>query len=182
VAMHEPLANLRPYVVLQFKEPTQSDVWRAMYAILGRYGDIGKIIVAVDEDIDPKDPESVNWALCYRMQPDTDVEIVKGRHNSSKWRILIPEEHRRKPTLSSMLMNATLKTKLPPISLPARQYMENAREIWEELGLPPLTPRMPWYGYSLGDWSEELADEAELAVKGEYFKTGEKVAGQRKRV
>lgn len=182
VAMHEPLANLRPYVVIQFKQPEQADVWRAMYAILGRYGDIGKIIVAVDEDIDPKDPESVNWALCYRMQPDTDVEVVQGRRNSSKWKILIPEEHRNKPTLSALLMNATLKTALPPISLPAREYMERARAIWEELDLPPLTPRTPWYGYSLGQWPDELAQEAELAVKGDYYKTGQKVAGQREKV
>lgn len=182
VAMHEPLANLRPYIVIQFKAPDQSDVWRAMYAVLGRYGDIGKIIVAVDEDIDPKDPESVNWALCYRMQADTDVEIVQGRRNSSKWKILIPGEHRNKPTLSALLLNATLKTALPPISLPAREYMENARAIWDELGLPRLKPRSPWYGYSLGEWPDELAQEAELAVKGEYFKTGEKISAQRKKI
>lgn len=182
VAMHEPLANLRPYIVIQFKQPDQSDVWRAMYAILGRYGDIGKIIVAVDEDIDPKDPESVNWALCYRMQPDTDVEIVQGRRNSSKWKILIPDEHRKKPTLSSLLINATLKTALPPISLPSREYMENARTIWEDLGLHPLTPRKPWHGYSLGEWPEELAEEAQLAAQGDYFKTGGKIAAQRTEV
>lgn len=182
VAMHEPLANLRPYIVIQFRQPDQSDVWRAMYAVLGRYGDIGKVIVAVDEDIDPKDPESVNWAICYRMQPDTDVEIMQGRRNSSKWKILIPQEHRNKPTLSALLMNATLKTTLPPISLPAREYMENARKIWEELGLPPLKPRKPWYGYSLGEWPPELAEEAELAVRSEYFETGEKIATQRESI
>lgn len=182
VGMLEPLANLRPYVVIQFKDPDQSDVWRAMYAVLGRYGDIGKVIVAVDEDIDPKDPESINWAISYRMQPDTDVEIVQGRRNSSKWRILIPEAHREKSTLSSLLMNATLKTKLPPVSLPARKYMENAKRIWDELGLPPLTPRRPWYGYSLGEWPEEMAAEADLAVRGEYYKTGEKIAREREKV
>lgn len=182
VAMHEPLVNLRPYVVIQFHEPEQSDVWRAMYALLGRYNDIGKFVIAVDDDIDPKDPESVNWALCYRMQPETDLVVVPGRHLSTKWKTLIPENIAEQETLSSVLMNATRKCPLPPISLPAKEYMERAKAIWVELGLPKLKPQKPWYGYSLGQWSAELAEEAALAVRGEYFKTGEKVAKQRKPV
>ena len=34
--------------------------------------------------------------------------------------------------------------------------MEQAKAIWEELGLPALKPEMPWYGYSLGQWPEEF--------------------------
>jgi len=49
------------------------------------------------------------------------------------------------------------------------------------LELPPLKPRMPWYGYSLGAWTEEDDEEAELAVKGDYFKTGEKQTTHRKK-
>jgi len=33
---------------------------------------------------------------------------------------------------------------------------------------------MPWYGYSLGAWTAEDEEEAEMAVRGEYFATGEK--------
>ena len=60
--------------------------------------------------------------------------------------------------------------------------MEKARKIWEEEGLPPLTPKMPWYGSSLGYWPEEIAEEAELALKGEHYKTGEKLAQNRTRL
>jgi 4-hydroxy-3-polyprenylbenzoate decarboxylase len=60
--------------------------------------------------------------------------------------------------------------------------MERARVIWEELGLAPLKPQAPWYGYSLGDWHEDLDQEAELAVRSEYFQTGEKIAKQRARL
>ena len=35
-----------------------------------------KIVIVVDDDIDPHDIDSVVWALAYRMQPDTDVEIL----------------------------------------------------------------------------------------------------------
>ncbi len=57
--------------------------------------------------------------------------------------------------------------------------MEHSKEIWEELGLPKLTPKTPWHGYSLGYWTKENEEEAELAVKGEHHQTGEKLAGKR---
>ena len=59
--------------------------------------------------------------------------------------------------------------------------MERSKQIWEELELPPLKPRMPWYGYSLGAWTEEDDEEAKLAVKGDYFKIGEKQTTHRKK-
>jgi 4-hydroxy-3-polyprenylbenzoate decarboxylase len=58
--------------------------------------------------------------------------------------------------------------------------MERAKDIWEkELKLPPLRPQSPWYGYSLGQWDEESTDEAAAALKGEYYKTGDKLAERR---
>jgi 4-hydroxy-3-polyprenylbenzoate decarboxylase len=57
--------------------------------------------------------------------------------------------------------------------------MENAKKIWEELGLPKLRPQMPWFGYSLGQWDEELDHEAELAVQGRHFEIGEKLKAER---
>ena len=58
--------------------------------------------------------------------------------------------------------------------------MENARKIWEELGLPKLKPQAPWYGYSLGEWSDDLDAAAERATRGDYFATGEAVAKRRR--
>jgi 4-hydroxy-3-polyprenylbenzoate decarboxylase len=57
--------------------------------------------------------------------------------------------------------------------------MERAREIWEELGLPHLEPQMPWYGYSLGLWSDEWEDEANLAVESRFEETAEKMGSAR---
>ena len=80
---------------------------------------------------------------------------------------------------SAVLINATRKWAYPPVSLPARQYMEGARAIWEELGLPTLRPRAPWHGYDLGDWSDRDRQEAEWAVAGEYHRSGEVARQQR---
>jgi len=57
--------------------------------------------------------------------------------------------------------------------------MENAARIWEELGLPKIVKKYPWYGYSLGQWDEELQEEADLALKGDHHITGDKLAKQK---
>jgi 4-hydroxy-3-polyprenylbenzoate decarboxylase len=78
-----------------------------------------------------------------------------------------------------MLVNAVLKEPFPPVSLPKQEFMERARKIWEELGLPPLKPESPWHGYSLGQWSDEFEEAARLAVQGDCFVTGEQNAARR---
>jgi 4-hydroxy-3-polyprenylbenzoate decarboxylase len=73
---------------------------------------------------------------------------------------------------STMLIDATLKHAMSPLALPAREYMENAQAIWKELGLPPLTIRQPWHGYSLGDWNENWDQFARNAISGQWEKNG----------
>jgi 4-hydroxy-3-polyprenylbenzoate decarboxylase len=80
---------------------------------------------------------------------------------------------------SALLIAATRKADFPPISLPKREDMERARQIWEELGLPEIQLQEPWHGYSLGLWPEELEAEARLAVQGAYDKVGERLRATR---
>jgi 4-hydroxy-3-polyprenylbenzoate decarboxylase len=58
--------------------------------------------------------------------------------------------------------------------------MEQARAIWERLGLPPLTPQAPWHGYDLGHWPPELERQARMAVNSDYFALGDELAQQRR--
>jgi 4-hydroxy-3-polyprenylbenzoate decarboxylase len=80
---------------------------------------------------------------------------------------------------SGLLIDATRKWDYPPVSLPKKEFMERARKLWERLELPKLQPQDPWYGYNLGSWSEEDEEEAELALKGEHYQTGEKAVRKR---
>ena len=114
--------------------------------------------------------------MSYRANPNLDLHILPHRDQGHG-----PRSQRNNGEDASVLIDATLKEDFPPISLPKREYMERAREIWQELGLPPLKPEAPWYGYSLGDWPEELDQAAQLAVKGEYFQPGEKVVQRRRK-
>jgi 4-hydroxy-3-polyprenylbenzoate decarboxylase len=44
--------------------------------------------------------------------------------------------------------------------------MERAREIWEEERLPQLKAKVPWHGYELGHWPEELKKAAAAVASG----------------
>ena len=62
---------------------------------------------------------------------------------------------------------------MPPLALPAREFMDGARKIWDELGLPALTIRQPWHGYTLGNWTETWETFARRAIAGEWEANGE---------
>jgi 4-hydroxy-3-polyprenylbenzoate decarboxylase len=182
VYMHEALTNLRKLLVVQMHRPAEAEVWRALMATATKDREVGKIIVAVDDDIDPENLDAVMWALCYRMKPHLDVQILHGRdkaHAPPFHHVETPAGFQTRGDDSLMLVNATLKEPYPPIALPKRSYMERARELWEELGLPALQPEVPWHGYSLGDWSDALDAEAELAARGDFWETGARQAERR---
>ena len=64
--------------VIRMKKSHPSKPKQALYAAAGM-DPISKTIIVVDEDIDPKDPEMVMWALSFAMQPHRDTEIITGR-------------------------------------------------------------------------------------------------------
>jgi 4-hydroxy-3-polyprenylbenzoate decarboxylase len=76
---------------------------------------------------------------------------------------------------SSLLIDATRKADFPPLSLPKKEYMDQSRAIWEELGLPKLEPQDPYHGYYLGLWPAELEEEARVAVAGDFERIGDKL-------
>jgi UbiD family decarboxylase len=175
VAMHEPLTNLRKVVFVQFAPGVpRSEVWRALHGAASLQADIGKYVIAVSEDIDPKNPNAVFWSLAYRANPVEDVQIVPYRAAGHG-----PKSGPRGEE-STMLIDATLKDIAPPLALPKREYMERARKIWDELGLPALTPQPPWHGYSLGDWDAAWDVYASRAVSGKWEETGKETFARRR--
>jgi len=176
VSMHEPLTNLRKVIALVMDRNTPStEVWRALYGAAAWNRAAGKYVIAINEDIDPDNADALLWAMSYRANAAIDIQILNHRDQGHG-----PRSKRNGGEDASLLIDATLKENFPPISLPKREYMERAKQIWEELGLPALKPEAPWFGYSLGEWSEDLDRAAERAVNGDYFETG-KIIAQRRR-
>ena len=177
VSMHEPLTNLRKVVVLIMERKTSpTEVWRALYGAAAWNRAAGKYVVAVNEDIDPDNADALLWAMSYRANPALDLQILHHRDQGHG-----PRSKRNGGEDASVLIDATMKEDFPPISLPKREYMERAKAIWEDLGLPKLKPESPWFGYSLGEWSDELERAAELAVRGDYFETGKLLVKRRRK-
>lgn len=176
VSMHEPLTNLRKViaVVVDRKTPP-TEVWRALYGAASLLRSGGKMVIAINEDIDPDNADALLWAMSYRANFALDVQILNNRDPGHG-----PRSARNNGVDASMLIDATLKDNFPPIALPKKEFMENAKKIWDELGLPTLKPEAPWFGYSLGDWSERNEQMAQRAVRGDYFVTGEEIAKQRR--
>src|SRR5438477_37134 len=167
VSMHEPLTNLRKVIFLQFAPGVpRTEVWRALHGASSLLADCGKICIAVSEDIDPTNTDGVFWSLAYRSNPRDGVHLwpVRSAGHGPK-----SGAHGEESTI---LIDATLKHSAPPLALPAREFMERARGIWQELGLPTLSPRPPWHGYSLGDWADDWETFAQRAVKGEWAQSG----------
>ena len=184
VHLMEPLVNLRPYVVVSLKKRNDQEPWDAMQGVLD-YGDrVGKLIVAVDEDINPRDPIAVTWAITHRSQPHKDIKVVGNRPFGATpiGMVATHISSRYDNSESSLLIDATRKADFPPLSLPKKEYMVHAKEIWEELGLPKLEPQEPWHGYLMGLWPVELAEEADLAAQGEHEKVWEKLRQTRVQV
>jgi len=177
VSMHEPLTNIRKVIALVVERdmPT-TEVWRALYGAAVLHRAAGKYVIAVNDDIDPENADAILWAMSYRANAALDMHIMPHRDQGHG-----PRSKRNGGEDASVLIDATLKENFPPISLPKREYMENARKIWEELGLPKLKPEAPWYGYSLGEWSPDLDAAALQAVRGDYFAAGKQLVKRRRK-
>jgi 4-hydroxy-3-polyprenylbenzoate decarboxylase len=175
VSLHEPLSNVRPVIFLQYAHGApRTEVWRGLYGASTLRADCGKIVVAVSEDIDPTNTDAVFWSIAYRANPGKDVHVAPHRSSGHG------PKSGRQPDDATLLIDATLKQAFPPLALPAREYMDKARAIWDGLGLPALSPQPPWHGYQLGDWSDVWDTYARRAVAGTWEESGKETFAQRR--
>ena len=171
VTLHERMTALRRIAVVTVEKGTpKTEIWRALTGASSFKADCGKICIAVNEDIDPDNSDAIFWAIAFRMDPSTDLQVLRYRSPGHG-----PErEHEADREDATLLMDATMKEDLPPLALPKREYMERARKFWEEeLGLPKLRPQSPWFGAAeQGDWPREWDEAARLAATGRYLDNG----------
>jgi UbiD family decarboxylase len=175
VVMHEALTNVRPVIFLNFAPGTpKTEIWRGLHGAATLQAQCGKIVIAVGEDIDASNADAVFWSLAYRTNLNDDLQISPNRAAGHG-----PKSGTRSND-ATLLIDATPKHPMPPFALPAREFMEKAKTIWEELGLPQLNPQPPWYGYNLGDWDANWDRWAQLAIEGKWEEMGlETFAGRK---
>jgi len=70
------------HAVIQIKKSTQGDAKNAIMAAFAAHTSL-KHVVVVDEDINPADPEDVEYAIATRVSGDRDVMVISGVRGSS---------------------------------------------------------------------------------------------------
>ncbi|HXV12409.1 MAG TPA: UbiD family decarboxylase [Burkholderiales bacterium] len=169
VTLHERMTALRRIVLVTVEKGTpRTEIWRALAGASSFKADCGKICIAINDDIDPDNSDAVFWAIAFRMNPAEDLQVLEYRSPGHG-----PErEHEAEREDATLLMDATMKEELPPLALPRQEYMERARKIWEELGLPRLRPQSPWFSGPQGDWLPQWEAAARRAAEGRYLENG----------
>jgi UbiD family decarboxylase len=66
------------YLVISIKKSHPAQPRTAMFGAWSFAPQFGKLTVVVDDDIDIRDPNLVNWALSFRVQPEKDAFIMPG--------------------------------------------------------------------------------------------------------
>ena len=128
---------VRQVCVVRLAKAGRADPWQAMFHVLGLNPSTGKIVVAVDEDVTRATGTSLIWTIALRVQPHRDTQVVKNRIPSMDPSAApVGEEVGQRADeaadCSALLIDATRKWPYPPVSLPRKEFMENACKIWEE--------------------------------------------------
>lgn len=177
VVMHEPLTNLRAFLFVVFAHGTpKTEIWRALEGATSLQPAVGKFCIAVDEDIDPRNTDQVLWAMAFRCNPRNDLVVLPYRSHGHA-----PAEKGMEID-STVLIDATQKGPMPAVALPRQQYMEEAKQLWESLGLPRLRPTSPWHGYSLGVDDPAWDEAARNAAASDWQANGEATWKRRRKM
>ncbi len=174
---------------IKIAKTEQANVWKTLDEAskwAGAHRPNSKLFITLDEDIDISDADAINWAICTRCLPHRDSRIDTSLTTSIfDFSVVSPEVNESRDVereCSRLLLNATMKWPYPPVSLPKKEYMERALQIWEEEKLPALKLKKPWWGIDLGYWPAEWDEHAEMAAQGDYKAVGDILATRRKKV
>ncbi|MEI6623709.1 MAG: UbiD family decarboxylase [Actinomycetes bacterium] len=168
VVLYDHLIGVSRFTTIVFENDTpKTEVWRALRAATVLMRSVGKITIGVSEDINPESMEEIMWAVAYRTDLPHDVQINDYQANGHA-----PKLRGGREWEAQIIIDATTKYPMPPVSLPKKQYMEEAKVLWEKAGLPPIKPVRKWFGYSLGDWCDEWDACAQRAVDGNWLANG----------
>ncbi len=185
VALHESCGSWG-LCVIQVSQQQGAEPERILGVLAEHPRLVSKMVVVIDDDIPIRDANAINWAISFRSQPHRDARVVRATQLALDPSLVPPGERRSaqfdKIEASALLIDATRKWAYPPLSLPRREYMEHARERWDQLGLGPLQLAEPWFGYPLGAWDDDVEEEAALAAQGRYLEVGERNRATRQRI
>lgn len=98
----------------------------------------GKITVVVDDDIDIRNLDAVNWALSFRVQPERDIVIMPNMTavslDPSQAPADVMQEDMARRVSSKIGIDATRKHAFPDVAVPPKEHLELVRKNWQSYG------------------------------------------------
>jgi UbiD family decarboxylase len=92
----------------------------------------------VDDDIDIRDPNLVNWALSFRVQPEKDAFILSGtaavQLDPSQAREDVLQQDPTRRLSSKIGIDATRKHEFPAVAVPPQEHLDRIRNNWSSYG------------------------------------------------
>ena len=95
----------------------------------------GAVVVVVDEDIDASNLEDVMWALCFRADPATDIDIIQRGWSTGLDPSIHPDRKAIGDTTNSRaIINACKpfhwKDRYPKVNMPDPETYVRAVQKW----------------------------------------------------
>jgi UbiD family decarboxylase len=126
------------YLVISLKKSHPAQPRTAMCGAWSFAPQFGKFTVVVDDDIDIRNPDMVNWALSFRVQPEKDAFILSGtaavQLDPSQAREDVIQQDPTRRLSSKIGIDATRKHAYPSVAMPPKEHLERARKEWKNYG------------------------------------------------
>ena len=121
-----------------------------------------KLIIVVDDDIDPTDINQVLWAMSTRFSPVDDIDIL--RNTWSTWLDPTKNPPEERPWGSKAIINACKEHKhlkvFSPRNRVRREVYDRLAARWKEFGLDGEPPQLHTFEGTNGSSSQEPGSEA----------------------
>jgi 4-hydroxy-3-polyprenylbenzoate decarboxylase len=122
--------------VVQVRQRYAGHAMRAAMGLVGEY--TTKFIILVDEDINPRDPMEVFWALGTRCDPARATQVINGLRSTPLDPSMSPEQKERGDLTSScMILNACKpyewKDQFPITNVASPELRQATMAKWKDL-------------------------------------------------
>lgn len=122
------------FVVISVRNPKPGQVRQAVLGLLAYDPTLGKFTIVVDDDIDIRDPQMVNWAMSFRSQPAQDTWIIPDLAAVLLDPSQAPSDSKqgdsRRRLSSKIAIDATKKHAYPENSVPPREHLARVEREW----------------------------------------------------
>lgn len=128
------------HVVVSIRRMYPGHAREVMTAVWGVARTLARRVIVVDDDIDPRDPDEVEWAVATRCRPDKDIVIIPEHITTILDPVMTKEMQRDMPggITAKYGIDATKSHEYSAIALPDEKYLKMARENWAKYGINRL--------------------------------------------